>query len=71
MEREVNIELEKVFVWLASNKLTLNTDKSKFMILSKKRHIPNLPIKMNGVDLKRCESYKYLGVMFDKDLEWA
>ena len=71
MEREVNIELEKVFVWLASNKLTLNTDKSKFMILSKKHHIPNLSIKMNGVDLKRCESYKYLGVMFDKDLEWG
>ena len=71
MEREVNIELEKVFVWLASNKLTLNTDKSKFMILSKKRYIPNLSIKMNGVDLKSCDSYKYLGVMFDKDLEWG
>ena len=26
LEREVNIELDKVFIWLASNKLTLNTD---------------------------------------------
>ena len=71
MENEVNIELEKVFVWLASNKLTLNTDKSKFMILSKRREIPNLSIKMNGVPLESCNSYKYLGVIFDKNLEWG
>ena len=71
MEGEVNIELEKVFIWLASNKLTLNTDKSKYMILSKQRDIPNLSIKMNGVALKSCDSYKYLGVVIDKDLGWG
>ena len=27
LERDVNTELDKVFIWLASNKLTLNTDK--------------------------------------------
>ena len=32
LENEVNVELDKVFVWLASNKLTLNTEKSKYMI---------------------------------------
>ena len=42
LENEVNTELENVFIWLASNKPTLNTDKSKFTILSKKREIPNL-----------------------------
>ena len=26
---------------------------------------------MNGVPLKACNSYKYLGVMIDKDLEWG
>ena len=71
MESDVNIELEKVAIWLASNKLTLNTDKSKFMILSKTSGIPNLMIRMNGVALKRCDSYKYLGVMIDKDLSWG
>ena len=71
MESEVNVELEKVFIWLASNRLTLNTDKSKFMILSKKHVIPNLSVRMNGVALKSCDSYKYLGVMIDKDLGWG
>ena len=45
LENEVNIELEKVFIWLASNKLTLNYDKSKFMIVSKNTDIPNLTVK--------------------------
>ena len=71
MESEVNVELEKVFIWLASNRLTLNTDKSKFMVLSKKHVIPNLSVRMNGVALKSCDSYKYLGVMIDKDLGWG
>ena len=34
LENYVNAELEKVFVWLASNKLTLNISKSKYMIVS-------------------------------------
>ena len=56
MENEVNIELEKVFIWLASNKLTLNYDKSKFMIVSKNTDIPNLTVKINGVSLKKYDS---------------
>ena len=73
LENEVNIELEKVFIWLASNKLTLNYDKSKFMIVSKNTDIPNLTVKVNGVSLKKCDSYKYLFffLYIDKDLNWT
>ena len=46
LERDVNIELDKVFIWLASNKLTLNTDKSKFMVVTNKKSIPKLSIKV-------------------------
>ena len=61
LQRDVNTELDKVFIWLASNKLTLNTDKSKFMIVSNKKNIPNLSVKVNKLSLKSCDSYKYLG----------
>ena len=37
LEAEVNSELDKVWNWLCSNKLTLNIKKSKFMIISKKK----------------------------------
>ena len=37
LENEVNVELDKVNKWLASNKLTLNIDKSKFMITCRQK----------------------------------
>ena len=40
------------------------------MIITKKRNISSISVKINGVDLEQCESYKYLGVFFDKDLSW-
>ena len=70
LEAEVNIELEKVYSWLASNRLTLNISKSKYMLISKSRSIPNLSICLNGTQMQSCDSYKYLGVHFDKNLDW-
>ena len=70
LENEVNSELQKVFTWLTSNRLTLNMDKSKFMVISKKRDIPELSVKINNKGLKSCHDYKYLGVVIDKDLSW-
>ena len=45
-------------------------DKSKFMVISKKRDIPELSVKINNKGLKSCHDYKYLGVVIDKDLSW-
>ena len=35
LERELNEEMSKIYGWLLSNKLTLNTATSKFMIFFK------------------------------------
>ena len=71
LENEVNYELNKVFIWLASNKLTLNLSKSKFMFFSnKKKNVFELNIKINETRIDSCESYKYLGVIFDNNLSW-
>ena len=55
LENNVNIELNKVYTWLASNKLTLNISKSKFMIVTKKRTIPNIRICLNNNPLQSCD----------------
>ncbi len=67
----VNEELKKVYEWLASNRLTLNIKKSKYMIVTKKRvNFSNFSVQINGTSLERCNDYKYLGVYLDKDLNW-
>ena len=55
LQNEVNFELEKVYVWLASNKLTLNMGKSKFMLITKKRKVPKFSVKIDSLPLKSCE----------------
>ena len=71
MENEANIELKKVCTWLASNKLTLNVDKSKFMLTVKSRKsLKSFSLKINDEKLKQCDSYKYLGVYMDRNLTW-
>jgi len=71
LERDVNFELAKVYRWLVANRLTLNIIKSKYMLISKKKvNFSSFSIKINEIELERCNTYKYLGVYFDKDLNW-
>ena len=70
LEAEVNNELDKVSLWMASNKLTLNIKKSQYLIVSNKKYVPNLSIKIRNTPLINCKSYKYLGLHFDEKLNW-
>ena len=71
LERTVNEELDIVYKWLVSYKLTLNVKKSKFIIFSKRSVSPSLvKIMIDGTELEMCDTYKYLGVNFDKSLDW-
>ena len=40
------------------------------LITKKKVNVSNFSIKINETELVNCDSYKYLGVYFDKDLNW-
>ena len=71
LEKEVNEEINKVYEWLAANKLTLNISKSKFMIVSnKKSTLNNFQVNIKNHPLDQCDKYKYLGVIIDKNLTW-
>ncbi len=71
LEAEVNNELDKVFIWMASNQLTLNVKKSQFMLVTRKKDIPSINIKINNNPLVQCNTYKYLGIHFDDKLNWS
>ena len=56
---------------MTSNQLTLNIKKTQFMLISNKKVVHNLNIKINHIPLVQCESYKYLGIHFDDKLSWT
>ena len=72
LKRKTNSEIKKIYNWLIANKLTLNVKKSKFMIISKRKGVNKncFKLKINGVLLERCSSYKYLGLFIDESLTW-
>lgn len=67
-----NTELKKIHTWLCANKLSLNIDKSNYVIFhpSQKRISVPINLKINNKSVKQKNSVKYLGVMVDKNLNW-
>ena len=59
----LNEELEKITTWLKANKLTLNLDKSHYMVFHKG--------KRKLISLKRVKFIKFLGVIIDGQLKWS
>ena len=59
--------------WFKANKLTLNSQKSNFIVFrSKQKRQANIPEQINYDDtnITRCNSIKYLGVILDEHLDW-
>jgi hypothetical protein len=65
--------LQCIMEWCSANKLTINTEKTCFIIYhsKNKNNYPNVQdIEINGINIKRVSSTKYLGVTFDQALTW-
>lgn len=50
------------------NKLTVNVNKTKYLVFSKTNI--NLNIMYKGIELECVEQFKYLGVILEKSLSW-
>ena len=68
---KTNTELMLVADWLATNKLSLNIMKTKFVLFhGKNKSITNFQISLNGHNIERVENIKYLGVFINQHLNW-
>ena len=57
--------------WFNANKLTLNIDKSSYLLYHKKsQRTENFKIELNGVQIPRVRSAKFLGTWIDDQLSW-
>ena len=70
----VNQELSNLSVWFKANKLSLNIDKTNYMIF-KNRHsnriYDDLNICIDGRKISRVSHTKFLGVLLDESLTWS
>lgn len=72
IENKMNQLLHTIAIWLALNKLSLNTDKTIYMEFGNTCNSTpkNLNISIQGKRIQRVENTKYLGVIFDSNLKW-
>lgn len=73
LELKMNEALKIVEAWMKRNKLKMNAEKIKFMAVRsvRKEMKGKIVLKcMDGVELERVESMKYLGIMIDDKLRF-
>ena len=71
-EQVLNSELKSVHLWLSANKLTLNVNKSKFMLFSKHKNtqLPELNLQINNSNIQSTSEFNFLGLHINTKLNW-
>ena len=71
---DLKTEVGNIAEWLRLNKLSLNTDKTEYMVVGHKRQTNSISepieININEEPIKRVQKVKYLGTMVDENLKW-
>ena len=67
----INVDLGRVSRWISSNSLTVNLNKSQYILFSRRQmHLQNIELFVNNYKLKKVNEVKFLGVTLDESLEW-
>ena len=70
---QINRGLASIHKWMLANKLTLNINKSKFMLFKRRqRYLPNdsVDIRIDQTYLEQVDHINFLGVILDEGLTW-
>ena len=70
LEDIVNKELIKISKWYHNNKLSLNEEKSNFILIHRKKQAINLKLTLNNTIMEQKKQVKYLGITIDESLTW-
>ena len=71
IETLINDELCKITNWLLANQLSLNVNKTKFMVFhSDRKHVVYPILSINGTVIERVDTFNFLGLHISHDLKW-
>ena len=71
MEHKLNSDLQPVVKWSENNRMVVNTEKTKTMVIGSKFKVRgNLNLDLYGSQVKTTDNDKLLGVHFDQNLNW-
>ena len=65
-----NKGLQTVHSWLCTNRLSLNMDKTHFLIFNKKQTTTNIQLRLGNYNINQENCTKYLGIIIQDNLKW-
>ena len=73
IESKLNFDLDNVCKWLTANKLTLNEEKTEFMVIGSRQRLnqfsSNPKITLGNHIIQQVPNNKVLGVIIDENLK--
>ena len=72
INRKINFDLKNIVMWLRTNKIFLNADKTELVLFRpKNRNISkNINFRINGQKIKMLSKTKYLSLFLDENLSF-
>ena len=77
VEKKLNEDISNLSLWLKQNKLLVNPKKCEAMFIGTRQRLKNkndaikhCHISIEGNEIQKVDSCKYLGVIIDKNLSW-
>ena len=72
LESRLNVELEKISTWFKVNKLSLNLNKTNYILFTKKSKFTDnrIHVKIDNVPIRKVKQTKFLGVIINDNLSW-
>ena len=68
----INLELKNISDWFRTNKLSLNIEKTKFMIFHRPRTTPpTLNLTIDETQLEQVNTFKFLGLLLNQNMTWT
>ena len=69
LDNVINSEIEKNNLWLKLDNLSLNADKTKYMIFhTNQRMIPPIALSINRKLIAQVSTFNFMGVMLDSNM---
>lgn len=66
----LNDEVKNMSIWFKINKLSLNVEKTNYMIFKSKSENNDYKVVIDGMNVEKVQVAKFLGVKVDDQLTW-
>jgi len=69
--QDVNTELVALNDWLCCNRLSLNLNKTSYMLFTDRKCLPEPIVRLSRLDIQRVSRVKFLGILMDDRLTFS